>query len=63
MNIKKSVEIMNVKLDTTKQQLAQHMGITTPYLSKLLKENDAKHIAKMADFYHLTVSDFIKWGE
>lgn len=63
MNIKKSVEVMNARIETTKQALASHLGITTPYLSKLLKENDSRHIAKMAEFYHLQVSDFIAEGE
>lgn len=63
MNIKKSVEVMNAKIETTKQALAVHLGITTPYLSKLLKENDSRHIKKMAEFYHLPVSAFIEQGE
>ena len=63
MNIKKSVEIMNIKLNCTKQELAKHLNITTPYLSRLLRDNDSRRIKEMADFYHLTVSDFIKWGE
>lgn len=54
---------MNIKLSCTKQELAAHLNITTPYLSRLLKDNDTRKVKEMADFYHLTVSDFIKWGE
>jgi transcriptional regulator with XRE-family HTH domain len=54
---------MNIKLKTTKEELAKELGITTPYLRKLLRENDSRYIEKMADFYHLPVSAFIEIGE
>jgi DNA-binding Xre family transcriptional regulator len=63
MDINKSVSILCAKKKCRKQDLAAHMKITAVYLSMLLRKNSSSHIEKMAAFFDMTVSDFIKEGE
>jgi hypothetical protein len=57
MNILKSVKVSIAMNGTTQVQLAEH------WLGKMLKDNNAKHVASMAAFYGITTSEFIKRGE
>ncbi len=63
MNLTKSVKISAAMSETSERDLAESLGITRTWLWKLLKENNPKHIEKMADFYGISVSEFIKRGE
>ena len=63
MNISKSVKVSAAMSETTEKDLAQAMGFTSVWLWKMIKENNPKHIEKMADFYDISVSEFIKRGE
>ena len=63
MNISKSVKISNAINETTQVQLAKHLMFTQPWLGKMLKDNNSKHVASMAAFYGITTSEFIKRGE
>ena len=49
--------------ETKDEKLAQHLSITTVWLWNLLKDNSPRHVQKMAEFYGVTVSEFIKRGE
>lgn len=49
--------------ETTDKDLATHLSITSVWLWNLLKDNSARHVQGMAEFYGVTVSDFIKRGE
>jgi hypothetical protein len=48
---------------TTQVQLAEYLKFTQPWLGKMLKDNNPKHIAKMAEFYGVDTSAFIARGE
>ena len=63
MNINKSVSVCCAKKGYLKRDLANHLKLTTPYLSVLLRENSPRHIAEMAAFFDMAVSDFIREGE
>ena len=63
VNIKKSVDLLNVQLKTDSKKLAQYIGISESNLSYILRINSPKHIKVMAEFYHLPVSAFIETGE
>jgi hypothetical protein len=63
MNILKSVKVSNAMNGTTQVQLAEYLKFTQPWLGKMLKDNNPKHIANIAVFYGITTSEFIKRGE
>jgi hypothetical protein len=63
MNILKSVKVSNAMGGTTQVQLAEYLKFTQPWLGKMLKDNNPKHIAKMAEFYGVDTSAFIARGE
>jgi hypothetical protein len=63
MNILKSVKVSNAMNGATQVQLADHLMFSQPWLGKMLKDNNPKHIASMAAFYGITTSQFIERGE
>jgi hypothetical protein len=63
MNILKSVKVSNAMNGTTQVQLAEHLQFTQPWLGKMLKDNNSKHVERMAEFYNISTSEFIKRGE
>lgn len=63
MNLQKSVKVSAAMTDTTVNDLADSLGITRVWLWKKLSENNPKYISKMAVFYGVSVSEFIKRGE
>jgi len=63
MNLQKSVKVSAAMTDTTVNDLAANLGITRVWLWKKLSENNPKYIGKMAMFYGVSVSEFIKRGE
>tara|TARA_R110000851_G_scaffold262488_1_gene414964 strand:- start:696 stop:887 length:192 start_codon:yes stop_codon:yes gene_type:complete len=63
MNILKSVKVSNAMTGFTQVQLAKHLKFTQPWLGKMLKDNNSKHIGSMAAFYSVSTSEFIKRGE
>jgi DNA-binding Xre family transcriptional regulator len=63
MNLKKSVKVMCAMHEKQQKDLAQHLKITNAYLSKLLGENNPRLLSKMAMFFNVSVSEFVKVGE
>lgn len=63
MNLSKSVKVSAAMSETSERDLAESLGITRTWLWKLLKENNPKHLSKMAMFYGVSVSEFVKRGE
>lgn len=63
MNIAKSVKVSAAMTGTTQQELARHLGVTGVWLSRIMRDNSPRHLGKMADFYGITVSEFVKRGE
>lgn len=63
MNLQKSVKVSAAMTDTTIKDLSAHIGVTRVWLSKKLAENNPKYLQSMAEFYGVTVSEFIKRGE
>ena len=63
MNISKSVKVSNAMNSTTQIKLAAHLQFTQPWLGKMLKDNNPRHIADMAEFYGISTSEFIARGE
>jgi plasmid maintenance system antidote protein VapI len=45
------------------KDLAAHLNITNVYLSKLLHENNPRFISKMAMYFDMNVSNFVREGE
>ena len=63
MNILKSVKVSNAMNGTTQVQLAEHLKFTQPWLGRMLKDNNPRHVANIAAFYKISTSEFIKRGE
>ena len=63
MNLRKSVKLMCAQHDKTQVELAQSLGFTNVWLSRQLEHNNPRHISKMAAFFGVSVSDFVKAGE
>ncbi|MEO9497677.1 MAG: hypothetical protein ABJG42_24600 [Vibrio splendidus] len=63
MNLQKSVKVSAAMTETNINDLAANLGITRVWLWKKLSENNPKYIGKMAMFYGVSVSEFIKRGE
>lgn len=63
MNIEKSVKVSAAMAGTTQKELAAHIGITSIYLGKVMKDNSPRHVEAMANFYGVPVSEFVKRGE
>ena len=63
MNLKKSVSISNAMDDKKVADLARHLGITRVWLWQHLKDNNEKYIEQMAEFYDVSVFEFINRGK
>lgn len=63
MNLKKSVKVMCAMHEKQQKDLAAYLKITNAYLSKLLGENNPRLLSKMAMYFNVSVSEFVKAGE
>lgn len=63
MNLKKSVKVMCAMHEKQQKDLATYLKITNAYLSKLLGENNPRLLSKMAMYFNVSVSEFVKAGE
>lgn len=63
MNLKKSVKVMCAMHEKQQKDLAEYLKITNAYLSKLLGENNPRLLSKMAMFFNVSVSEFVRAGE
>lgn len=63
MNLKKSIRVMCAMHEKQQKEVAAYLGITNVYLSKMLGENNPRFLSKMADFFGVNVSEFVKAGE
>lgn len=63
MNLKKSVMVSNALHDKQMNELAHHLGITRVWLWHNIKENTEKYVDKMAEFYGISVFEFINRGK
>lgn len=66
MNIGKSIRIMCIKTGSKQKDLAQELGITHQYLLKIMRDNrfvKDNRLQEMADFFGVSVSQFVKEGE
>ena len=63
MDIKRSIDILNATEGKTVRQIAEHLRVTMPWVKKMMKGNNPRHIEDIAEFYRIPVSEFIKVGE
>ena len=65
MHIGKSIEIALVKKELKKKDLAAGLNTTSPYISHICSRESCSSamIEKLAAFFDMPVSDFIKLGE
>lgn len=65
MNLSKSIKVLCAQREVMQKDLAQSLGITNPYLSKIMSENKTStaRLQQFADFFGVPVSEFLKAGE
>lgn len=66
MNIRKSIKIALIKKDKPAKWLAEQLGVTPQYLSKLQKHGHTPNTStceKLASIFDMSVSEFIALGE
>lgn len=65
MNIGRSIKVALAKRDMKPAQLANLMGCSAAYVSKICKskESGIGTIQKLSDFFGMRVSEFIALGE
>ena len=65
MNIKRSLRMAMADRDVNSKQLAENLGVGPSQVSKWLNTGciTASGLKKLADYFEMPVSEFIKLGE
>lgn len=66
MDISKSLKLALIKNDITSRELARHINVSEQWLSRIRtghEQASMKLVLKLADYFDLSVSEFIALGE